>query len=72
MRVIRSRAAAMQRLIDSYILPELRDMHAQAKKNLTDPGSLLLDINNAGTQAKEISTILAGMILETEGRRRSA
>ena len=71
MRLIRDRAHSLQRLIESYVLPELRDMHAQAK-NLTEPGSLLLDISNAGTQAKEISTILAGMILEAEGRRRSA
>ena len=70
-KAFRDRVQSLKRLLDDYVLPELRDIHAHAK-NLTDPGSLLLDINNAGTQAKEISTILAGMILETEGRRRSA
>ena len=71
MRVIRARAQALQRLIDNYVLPELRDMHGNAKR-LGDPGSLLVDISNAGTQIAEVSAILAGMVLEAEGRRQPA
>ena len=71
MRVIRDRAKSLQRLIDEYLLPELRDLKADIKRT-SIPGTLLLDVNNAGTQVKEVSTILAGMILEAEGRRKSA
>ena len=71
MRLIRQRALSLQRLLEGYVLPELREIHAEAK-SLHDGRDLLPEINDAGGQIKEAANLLAHLVLEVEGRRQPA
>ena len=70
MRLIRQRALSLQRLLEGYVLPELREIHAEAKR-LHDGRDLLPGVNEAGTLVKETANLLAALVLDVEGRRQA-